>query len=160
MRLSLYLFLSSFLCRGRHLSLLEHCFHHQCLDHSFLLGNVANTCTHAPFPRPGASASVLQLCLVFRLPGPTACSSILLSWGWSHPRELVLGDIRDMGSCVLHRLCHLLPSPQGGAESGTSRAPHFPLLWHTPQFWRKCFLLTTILSFHLYPLSCSSFLCS
>lgn len=48
MRLSLYLFLSSFLCHGRHLSLLEHCLHHQCLDYSSFGQRSQHTCTHTP----------------------------------------------------------------------------------------------------------------
>lgn len=70
-------------------------------------------------------------------------------------RAVVLGDcLCNKELCTPHHLCHFLSSSQGWGESGTSCAPLSPLLRQTPQFyWRKCFLLTTILSFNLYPLS-------
>lgn len=112
-----------------------------------------HTCTHTPFPQ--TRASVLQLCHVFRLPGSTAF--------FLH--TLVLRLIRMPGQlswvtvCAIRNCAHRIISatsflPQGWGESGTSCAPLSPLLRQTPQFyWRKCFLLTTILSFNLYPLS-------
>lgn len=129
MRLSLYMFLSSFLCHGRHLSLLEHCLHHKCQGHSFLSGNVANA--HACTP-PSLNPAHLSCSCVL-------CSDCQAHCLFLHTVVLRLirsqgsccGWLRDTGNCVLHHLCHLLPCPQGGL-SQAHHVPPFPLFYSRP----------------------------
>lgn len=157
---ALPLFSSSFLCHGRHLSLLEHCLYHTCLEHGFPLGRMAQARVRTPLPKP--RASVLQLSHMFWLPGLPPCSSTLSSWGWSGYQR----PCHRPQSVTREAVCTVpsLPPPSFLLEKGVNQAHHVlpspSSLADTSSLQKKVFLTNNYTFFHLYPPSFSSYLCS
>lgn len=145
---ALHLFFSSFLYHRKYLSLLKRSLHYKHLGHCFLFGSVAHThaCTDHFLNNVSCCYVVYRTTALFLHTFVLRLIRI--------PRKLSWVTVHDLGNCVHHIISATSSLPM------VTYSPCASLLWQTPWFYqRKCFLLTTIFSSNLYPLS-FSLLCS